>query len=601
MGARVHAAALCLVFVVAAMCQAGPLPEIDRLLPAETIFVAGTADFSALRSNFEKTDIHKFYKDPAMAPFVESVRERFLKSLKEDSAFERFASADYPLPQGKAAIAAIMQPASPDGKTPDASTVFICQWGKELSKATDLVEKHMKDIEEKGGKRKREEYRGIQLISVFEPADEGKKDVKEEPAPDFLYCFIDDCFIASDRKEDMKFVIAHATDGAGGTLREDADYQAAVKRIGASDIIAYVNVRKLIETLIREEPESERFLKAAGFDKVTGIATGLKAAPDAGSSIAVKGYIRTSGTKQGILRILDMSPASPVVPDFVAGDTCSLAAINLDLSAAYDEIFRIANSIEPQAAAAMGSPLTAPTPDGRPGVDLKKDILAYLRPGLWSVDVPRKGAGADQTEILSIAAVAITDRSKLEQSLSRIHGQYFGSDKELKREFLGHVIYTISFGMPYEETEGPGDDTAAGEPSASMPSPTAFTVTDSHLLFGDVKLIEDAIRAMKDKTASRLPAAKWYRKAAAATASPAGSTAVMDLGAYGQYLWKMVKSADADSQMGFVAEDFKEHADFSKLPEFDAVKKYFGIIVSQFFSQPDGFTFEYRMLSAAEE
>jgi hypothetical protein len=361
-----------------------------------------------------------------------------------------------------------------------------------------------------------------------------------------------------------------------------------------------VNVKRLVETLMRREPDSEKVVKAMGIDRVTGMAVGLQAAPQSGSSLAARGYIRTSGGKQGILRMLDMAPVALNVPDFVAGDSCSFALINIDISAVYDEIFRIANGIDPRAAAAIGSPMTAPLPDGRPGVELKRDILAYLRPGLWSVDTPRKVAGTDQPEILSVGAVAINDRAKLESSLSRLHEQYLGNNKELRREFLGHVIYSLSFGTAWEGDQSPGSETLTGEPAERQQAP-AFTVTDSYLLFGDTKLIEDAIRAMQDKAASRLPSARWYRRAAAAIPSPAGSSGMMDLSVYGRYIWNLLKTGKTDSPAEFIVEDLRRHGDFSRLPEFDKVGKYFGIIVSQFFSQPDGFTFEYRMLSPAEE
>ena len=106
---------------------------------------------------------------------------------------------------------------------------------------------------------------------------------------------------------------------------------------------------------------------------------------------------------------------------------------------------------------------------------------------------------------------------------------------------------------------------------------------------------------MQDKSASRLPSARWYRRAAAAIPSPAGSSGMMDLSVFGRHIWHLLKSGKTDSPAEFMVEDFRELGDFARLPEFETVRKYFGIVVSQFFSQPDGFTFEYRMLSPAEE
>ncbi|HSV27872.1 MAG TPA: hypothetical protein VLH60_08275, partial [Sedimentisphaerales bacterium] len=481
------AMAVCLL-AAALPCAAGTLPAIDKLLPAETVFVVATNSFAELNQKFEKTDIYRLYKDPAMAPFIENSRERLLKSLEKNRAFQRFAAADYPLPQGKVAFALVLPQPSADGSQKDTVMLVICQWGSELPKFRDLFEKQIKDMEDKGGSRRQEEYRGTQVVSVFEAAGNDA----EQPEPVFSYAFIDDVFVVSDRKEDVMFVVARAAGASGRTLGEDADYQAAITRIRGGDVTLYLNVKRLVETLMQQQIDSRTMVRAMGIDRVAGIALGLELAPDSAASLTVRGYIRTAGEKQGILRMLDMAPVAIRVPDFVAGDSCSFAIININAASVYDEIFRIANSIDPRAAAAISSPMTAPSPDGRPGVELKRDILAYLRPGLWSADTPRKVAGSDQPEILSIGAIAVSDRSKLESSLARLHEQYFGNDKELRRDFFGHVIYSLSFGAEWEGDETPGANAHTGEQVEQQQAP-AFTVTDSYLLFGDVRLIEDAI------------------------------------------------------------------------------------------------------------
>jgi hypothetical protein len=599
---RMIAVVVCFAIILPVLASGGQLPETARLLPAETLIVASTENCGDLRARFEKTDIYKFYKDPAMARFVADAREKLLKSFEENSAFKRFADADYPLPQGKVAIAAVMQPASPQLKNPKPATVVICQWGKELARARDLFEKQMKEMEDKGATRKKEEYRGTQIVSLFRAADAEKKNSQEKPEPSSVYCYIDDCFIASDHMDTIKFVIAHAAGSTGGALADDADYQAAVKRVGGGDIVVYVNVSDLLAMTARDGADSERVTKAMGVDKVPCIVVGVKVAQEPGASLAVKGYIKTNGNKQGVLKILDMASVPMTVPDFIAGDSCSFAVMNLDLAAAWDEAFRMANTIDARVAAAMNSPIIPSTADGQPGIELKKDIFGYLRPGIWSADVLRKGVDTEVSEIVSIMAVPISDKSKLEKSLAGIHERFFGNGAKLRREFLGYTIYSLSFGYGGEEEGEQRNDTMAAETAPTEPAPPAFTVTDKYLLFGDVQVVEDAIHAMKDKTASKLPSAKWYRKAVGSLPSAIGSGGVVNMGVYGQYFWKLFKTPqEAPAQFAGMAEAVRSELDVTLLPDFAVVQKYFGLGASQFISVPDGFTFEYRMLSVPEE
>jgi hypothetical protein len=599
---RTCAAAVCFVIVLSALAGGGQLPETARLLPADTLVVASAENFGDLRARFEKTDICKFYKDPAMARFVEDTKGKLLKSFEEDGGFKRFADADYPLPQGRVAIAAIMQPVSPQVKNPKPATVMICQWGKELAKARDLFDKRVKEMEDKGSTLKKEEYRGTQIFSLYRAADAEKKDSQEKPEPSSVSCFIDDSFIFSDRMDTLKFVIAHAAGSTGGALADDADYQAAVKRVGGGDIVVYVNVSKLLAMTMRHSTDPERNTKALGVDKVPCVVAGIKVAPEPGVSLAMKGYIRTSGNKQGVLKILDMASVPMTVPDFIAGDSCSFAMMNLDLAAAWDEAFRMANAVDVRAAAAMNSPIIPPAADGQPGIELKKDIFAYLRPGIWSADVLRKGVDTRTSEIVSLMAAPISDRSKLEKSLARVHERFFGNSAKLRREFLGYTIYSLSFGYGGAEEDEKQNDTMAAETAPAEPAPPAFTVTDKYLLFGDVQVVEDAIHAMKDKTASKLPSAKWYRKAVGSLPSALGSGGVVNMEVYGQYFWKLFKTPEeTPSQFTAMADAVRDEIDVTLLPDFGAVKKYFGLGASQFISVPDGFTFEYRMIAAPEE
>ena len=64
--------------------QAVELPKTAKILPPETIFLADVENFSQLKTQFEKTNWYRLYKDPAMAGFFEKLKAKLL----EDKVFE---------------------------------------------------------------------------------------------------------------------------------------------------------------------------------------------------------------------------------------------------------------------------------------------------------------------------------------------------------------------------------------------------------------------------------------------------------------------------------------------------------------------------------
>ncbi len=134
----------------------------------------------------------------------------------------------------------------------------------------------------------------------------------------------------------------------------------------------------------------------------------------------------------------------------------------------------------------------------------------------------------------------------------------------------------------------------------------AFTITDTHLIFGQEPAVERAIRTLGGAESEPVSSAKWFNIAKSAVPSVVGSAGFEDNSASGELLWWMLKesakSRRADMGMGPAAAvlagpDAWDFADFSLLPEFGAVKKYFGLSAGYGISRPDGFFFEFKYLN----
>jgi len=159
-----------------------------------------------------------------------------------------------------------------------------------------------------------------------------------------------------------------------------------------------------------------------------------------------------------------------------------------------------------------------------------------------------------------------------------------------------------------------------GAPQRGIPQMPKFalTVTDTHLIFSKESAVETAIRTLNSTQDASVDSARWFNTAKSAIPSRAGLVTLQNDTTSGKYIWSQmrnmgkqknnndkdrsiemgigVKPGSAFPQMMFSQAGVKLF-DFSLLPEFDAVKKYFGLLAIYGISNPDGFFFELRYLN----
>ena len=148
--------------------------------------------------------------------------------------------------------------------------------------------------------------------------------------------------------------------------------------------------------------------------------------------------------------------------------------------------------------------------------------------------------------------------------------------------------------------------------------PSALTVTDTHLIFASETSVEQAIRTLSDSQAESIGSARWFNKAKSNIPSTVGLAGLQDNAASGELLWSTLRQMpkpdkhgkDKNNQLSvgvtsgsifpqvMLSQVGADLVDFSLLPEFDAVKKYFGISTFYGISRPDGFFFEFKYLNS---
>jgi len=604
-----------IIFAVVIICSifgcgfavAETLPKTAKFLPPDTILLIETDNFSQLKTQFEKTDLYKLYKDPSMAAFFDKAKSKLKEKVQkkdENNIYRMFYESDV-MPQGRVAFAMVLNEQTIDANEPPF--LVISQWGEKLDKIKKAVNKMLKKNTELGGQRKSgEDYRGVKIEATV---DEGGFELQ--------YCYIDDTLIMSTDTEILKFVIAHIKGSESPTLSSEGNYTTTMKTVGPHhDIDVFVNLKQIIKMAIAEDGSGKvkTAMTNVGFDNVNsvGIAAGLARNRD-NTSIG-KAIIKIDGEKKGVCKLLEAESKILQAPRFIPASVASATFFNLDIKKAFNELVNIVTAFSPGAAAVMYMPLLPPSPEGGPGVKLKEDIIDHIGSEIVFTQKVRKPFSKDKFPVEYLVALGVSNRGALERSMSLLHSQLIApNDPKARRELLGHTIYRISIeGMPFFFRPGMQPMQAPGETTQTKGPVLAFTITDTHLIFGLEASVEQSIRTLTNTEAAKLNSAKWFAHIKPST--PLGLVSLKNDQAGMEMLWWSLKETEQedkdDSEVTVQAGAgigpglfFKQSGllDGSLLPEFDTVRKYFGL--STFFgvSRPDGFFFECKDFKSANE
>ncbi len=601
-----------------ASAKAGVLPGTAGLIPPETILLVDIEDFSRLKQQFEKTHIYKLYKDPAMTAFVDNFKAKWREKIREmdNEIATAIVEADV-LPQGRVAFALVLNEQTKDANEPPV--LLITQWGENIAKIKEAIDKMVKKAVENGAHRKTEDYRGVSIVTIIgknssSQKAEGRsyKTIMIAKPSMLIYCFIDDCLIFSEDIDVLKFVIAHIKGAGGPTLADDADYTAAVAALGPyHDIDFYVNIKQIIKTILAKDTagKARTTIGNLGLDNVTAFGCSVGFGRRPGTSCCGKALLKINGAKKGICKMLEPESTVLGAPRFVPVSVYSMTFLNLNIKKAYDELYNILYTVSPMTAVLMHTPLLPPSPDGQPGLQLKGDVIDHLGSQIvfaQSINKPFSNTGT-QPPTESLVALAVVNHRALEKSLSLLHSKVIAQNNpDARRELLGHTIYLVSlqtlpfFSPGLTPMQSPAD---SGVPQ--MPK-LAFTVTNTHLIFGVESTVERAIRTLSSTTAASVGSAKWFTLAKSAIPSVVGLAGLEDNAASAEFFWWMMKKADktrpltvspGTASLKFGQQGFGELVKPALLPPFDTVRKYFGLSAFYGVSRPDGFFFEFNYLN----
>jgi hypothetical protein len=613
-----------LALILAASLRAA-IPPAENLLPSDTLFFLAIPDCAALRATAHQSPQYLFWNDPSMKAF----HDKFMAKLKDTliGPMEQNLGvklADFEdLPQGQLTFA-VTQNGWTGGDDPLPGVVLLLDTKDKsnlLKTNLDVLKKKWTDA---GKSMRTEVVRGISfsvvevssndlpsLTGLFPhhpPVQElGQEPKKEKPA-ELVVGQYESLLIVGDSVKAVEPIAAHLSGSLLPALSEDAGFAADKTSQFRDNPLYYgwLNAKTLFSLLSRippapPNPNAPRMIPAPEWDKVldaTGL-TGVKSASfvyrETRDGSQVNFFVAApQATRKGLLKIFSASHESAVPQSFVPADVVKFWRWRLDGQDAWAALEKMVGDISPAALAGLNAAISMADTNAQqkdPSFDLRKNLIGNL--GNDFVNYQRAPSGTTVAEINNAPAIFLIGVDKGEPAVVAIKGlltlTLAGRQKVPEpREFQGHKIYSVP--LPGPRVQG-----AAPAPARSLylSSSSGYVALST-----DVSTLEEYLRS-GEKPPKPLSGVPGLIEAAQQVGGTGG-------GLFGyqnqretlRFVFKTLKNQPTDAISGptnplaALPKQIRDWLDFSLLPDYDQVSKYFYYSVYAGNASADGLAFK---------
>jgi hypothetical protein len=581
------------------------IPPAENLLPADTLFLVTVPDCTAMRAGLRQSPQWLFWNDPAMKPFHDKFMAKwnaqFIAPLEKDLGVKVADFAD--LLRGQLTFAATQNGwDGTDDKKPPGFLLLLDAKDKSSLLQTNLAALRKKWVA--AGKSVRTEtLHGITftivplstndvpaVISRFLPHRLPVQELGKETKPDapgqIVIGQYQSLLIVGNSTAALEPVAAHLTGGASPMLADNAVF-AADKLSQFRDAPLYYgwfNGKALFDVLAKipppePNPDAPSVVPPVPWDKILSASglMGLKSAtfayrekPDgaqADFSLSVPEAGRT-----GIFKIIAASPKDANPPAFVPADAVKFWRWRVDGQKSWVELQKMLSNISPQALAQLNSAIDLANMMGQqkdPNFDIRNSLLNNLGDDFMSYQkAPAGKTLAALNNAPSLFLFASPNPEQAAVAVKSIAALIYRAQKMPEpRDFLGKKIYTIPF---------PSSPAASGVPDALYIAASGGYVAMTR----DVSMLETFLRNLGN------PVKPLRETAGLAAAAQRAGGAGNGLFGYENQRETMraaitlVKSQAASGTGGMnslsvLPKGLQDWMDFSLLPDYDVVAKYF--------------------------
>lgn len=602
------------------------VPSVEKILPDDTLFLVTTPDFTKFRETYHSSPQTQLWDDPSMKPF----KDKFLSKLDENlvGPLEHELGihfSDYTnLLQGQITFA-VTQNGWPTTEGAKPGVLFLLD---SKNKSTELM-KDISDLRKKwvdAGKTLRtEKIRNIEFavlplsdkdipktLKSFSGND-GDSDSEEAstnsaPKSELYIGQYESLLILGTEAKPIEKVLVHVTGGDMPSLGDLAAYEAnRLALFRESPLYGWANAKSLMDLFSQKPKENaedpfamlnpNRILTAFGFTSLKTVAFSLQMNNE-GSTIQAFASMPESG-RAGLFTVFPGASKESGAPSFVPGDVAKFQRWRLDGQKAWVAVQKILSDISPQAKTSINFVIETANNAAKekdPDFDIEKNFFGNLGDDMISYSKAPKGSSlADLNSPPSLFLLGSPNPDQLVSAfkyLLVIVNPQSATPKE--REFLGHKIYTVELGGMM-----PGSASMDGQPARTRS--LSYVASSGYVaISSDDSMLEEYLRSSDSQQKSLRETPGLTDAIAKIGGSNAGmfgyENQVLTTRAAFELLRNSTNSSSGMSLPGMAglptANKFKDWMDFSLLPPFDKISKYFGFSVYSTASTSDGIAFK---------
>ncbi len=590
-----------------------PVPPADKLLTSDTLAVFTIPDYTKASGGWQQSSSSRLWNDPSMKAF----RDKFTAKLQSDlvAPLERefgVKFSDYAnLAQGQLTIAITQN--GWDGKSDQTPGFLFLLDTKDKSDVlkTNLINLKKKWVDS-GKQLKTDKIRDLEFTTLIFNSDDLSKTIdKIFPDPNFGHETLDapkpkkpgkkvewtigqseSLLILGNSAKDIEKILIRQSGGAVPSLSEQASFASSYNStLRDSSLYGWVNLKAIVDTITkqtsgndgdakRSNPQAGKIMAALGITGLQTLSFNLKDSTD-----GTLGNLMISipeSNRKGIFKAITAEAKDANPPPFVPADAVKFTRWRLDIQKTWATLENMLADINPQYSSVIKLVVDNAGKDKDANFDLRKNLIANLGDDVITFEkAPRKQTLADLSAPPSIVLIGSAKAEQLAASLKALGSlmpQQSGKVKE--REFLGRKVYALS--LPPSTVPGGGKPVEKTLHYAASGSYVAMST--------DAAMLEEYLRGNTSKSLRDTPGlAEAAQKIGGMGTGLFGfenqaesmRTTLETLKKESGSLANLFGNSPLAGRLGMNEDDkkFKEWFDFSLLPNFDKIAKYFTFTV----------------------
>jgi hypothetical protein len=584
------------------------IPPAENLVPSDTFVLLAVPDFAAVRADSKLSPQWLFWNDPAMKPFHDKFmgkwNESFVTPLERDLGVK--LSDFFELMQGQLTVAVTVNGSNGHDDVPPGIVLLLDARNKSGLLKTNLATLQKKWVDS-GKAIHSETIHGISfsvvpvssndipatlknLLPKRQPVQELGRETKPEKPSRLYIGQYESLLIVGNSPTVVEPVAAHLTGGAVPMLSDNAVFAADKSaRFHSSPLYyAWFNAKLYFGILsqippAQPNPAAPSLLPQISWDKILmesglmGLTSASFVYRESREGALVNFFLASpESTRSGILKIISPSAKDANAPVFVPSDVIKFWRCRLDGQKGWSELQKMLADLSPSAAITLNSLIdiaNATAQQSDPGFDIRKNLIGNLGDDLINFQkMPAGTSIADLNDAPSLFLFAAANPDVAALALKTVASFSARQPAPEPRDFLGKKIYTIPQ-TPARTLTG----LQAGPQALYLSASSGYVALtrNSSILESYLRSVQNPSKPLRE-TPGLAEAAQHVGGAGGGLFGYENQREVM------RATFAAYKNSTDDSNptsLSLIPKSLTDWMDFSLLPAYDKVSKYFYISV----------------------